>query len=139
VLHQAINMSNTQATVILAFDFGLSHIGVAVGQSITATASPLTTLKADRGTPEWAALGRLISEWKPHRLIVGLPLNMDDSESEMSARARKFANRLEGRFGVQTCLVDERLTTFEAQLEDALDPHSGAACLIAQSWLAGSG
>ncbi len=119
----------------MAFDFGMLHIGLAVGQTVTATATPLTTLKAKNGSPRWQDLAALIAEWQPDLLIVGLPLNMDDSESEMSGRARKFADRLRGRFGLPVELVDERLTSFEARIGEATDLHTGAACLIAQSWL----
>ena len=79
---------------VLAFDFGLRHIGVAVGQSVTKTASPLTTLNANQGTPKWSEVSTVIEEWQPATLLVGLPLNMDDSESEMSGLARAFADKL---------------------------------------------
>ncbi|MET0380217.1 MAG: Holliday junction resolvase RuvX [Spongiibacteraceae bacterium] len=102
---------------IVAFDFGTSFIGVAVGQSITGTATPLPALKARDGIPDWAQIEKLIAEWKPQRLLIGLPLNMDGSESEMSARAKKFANRLHGRFGLPCELQDERLSSFEARGE----------------------
>ncbi|HEY5717466.1 MAG TPA: Holliday junction resolvase RuvX, partial [Motiliproteus sp.] len=79
----------------LAFDFGTTRIGVAVGQAITATASPLPWIKAKDGVPDWSQLERLVREWQPDALVVGLPLNMDGSLCEMSHRARKFANRLQ--------------------------------------------
>jgi putative Holliday junction resolvase len=120
---------------VLAFDFGLRNIGVAVGQSITRTASPLITIKASNGTPNWDDLTALINEWQPTTLAVGLPLNMDDSESEMSGLARKFAKRLGRRFGLSVELVDERLTTFAAQRMDPDRAHEVAAVLIAQTWL----
>ena len=130
-------MSDTQT--VLAFDFGLNYIGVAVGQSITGTANPVTTLKARNGKPDWRQVDALISEWSPHRLLVGLPLNMDDTESDMSERARAFANRLAERTGIQATLVDERLTSFEAASDDhraaGADSHAIAAQLIAQTWL----
>ena len=102
---------------LLAFDYGTSHIGVAVGQSITGTATPLPSLKARDGIPDWTQIEKLLAEWKPQRLLVGLPLNMDGSESEMSVRAQKFANRLHGRFGLQVETWDERLSSFEARGE----------------------
>jgi putative Holliday junction resolvase len=120
---------------VLAFDFGLKHIGVAVGQAVTRTASPLTTIAAREGTPDWSEVERLILEWQPSVLVVGLPLNMDDSESEMSLKARGFAERMGRRFGVPTELVDERLTSFAAR-ETGIDrPHEAAATMIAESWL----
>jgi putative Holliday junction resolvase len=102
---------------LLAFDYGTKNIGVATGQTITHSASSLPPLKAKDGVPDWAQLEKLLQEWKPDLVLVGLPLNMDDSESELSARARKFANRLHGRFGVKVEMVDERLSSFEAKGE----------------------
>jgi putative Holliday junction resolvase len=102
---------------LLAFDYGTKNIGVATGQTITSSANSLTPLKAKDGIPDWTHIEKLIQEWKPDLVLVGLPLNMDDSESELSARARKFANRLHGRFGVQIEMIDERLTSFEAKGE----------------------
>ena len=102
---------------LLAFDYGTKNIGVATGQTITSSASSLPSLKAKDGIPDWAHIEKLINEWKPDLVLVGLPLNMDDSESELSARARKFANRIHGRFGAKVEMVDERLSSFEAKGE----------------------
>ena len=102
---------------ILAFDYGLRTIGVAVGQTLTRTASPLNGLKANDGIPNWDQIQQLLNEWQPDLCIVGLPLNMDGSRSEMCARADKFARRLHGRFGVPVETMDERLSTFEAKGE----------------------
>ena len=100
---------------ILTFDYGTKSIGVAVGQELTGTASLLSALKAQDGTPDWTQLEKLISEWKPQLLLVGLPLNMDGTEQPFTVRTRKFANRLHGRFGLPVELHDERLTTTEAR------------------------
>lgn len=100
---------------LLAFDFGTKSIGVAIGQRITCTARPLTALKANDGTPDWEQIGRLLKEWQPEAVVVGLPLNMDGTEQLLTARARNFANRLHGRFGVKIMLQDERLSTVEAR------------------------
>ncbi|HLR17230.1 MAG TPA: Holliday junction resolvase RuvX [Alcanivoracaceae bacterium] len=100
---------------VLSFDFGANKIGVAVGQSLTGTASPLAALSAKDGQPNWQQVQQLIEEWEPQYLIVGLPLNMDGSTSESSRRARRFAGRLQGRFGVPVRLIDERLSTREAR------------------------
>lgn len=100
---------------LLAFDFGTGQIGVAVGQTITHTANPLAVLKARDGIPNWEEIATLLEEWRPDLLLVGLPLNMDGSESDFCARARKFARRLHGRFGLPVSMVDERLTTFAAK------------------------
>ena len=100
---------------LLAFDFGTKSIGVAIGQRITGTARPLTALKAQNGTPDWNLIERLLKEWQPDVVIVGLPLNMDGTEQPLTQRARKFANRIHGRFGVVVDLQDERLTTTDAR------------------------
>lgn len=102
---------------LLAFDYGTKNIGVASGQTITSSANSLPGLKAKDGVPDWTHIEKLMQEWKPDLVLVGLPLNMDDSESELSARARKFGNRLHGRFGVKVEMVDERLSSFEAKGE----------------------
>ena len=132
---------------LLAFDFGLKQIGVAYGQTLTKNASALTILKAQNGTPQWPEIDALITQWKPNLVLVGLPLNMDDTESELSARARKFARRLEGRFNIKVEMVDERLTSQESKsiirgnskrgsgTEDLTKIDHIAAALILQSWL----
>lgn len=102
---------------LLAFDYGTKNIGIASGQMITRSANALPSLKAKEGIPDWLQVEKVLKEWAPDLVLVGLPLNMDDSESELSARARKFANRLHGRFGIQVEMVDERLTSFEAKGE----------------------
>jgi len=102
---------------LLAFDYGLKNIGVASGQTETGIATARAPLKARDGIPNWDQLAALLEDWRPELVLVGLPLNMDGSESELSTRARKFARRLEGRFGLKTELVDERLSSFEAKGE----------------------
>lgn len=121
--------------LVLAFDFGLKHIGIAVGQTVTRSASPLTTVTARDGRPDWRQVGELIEEWQPDLLIVGLPLNMDDSESEMSEKARAFASKLHARTSLEVILVDERLSSFEAKQLDNDNNHALAARLIAETWL----
>src|SRR5690606_25271811 len=102
---------------LLAFDYGTRHMGYGPGPPRSASARELKGLKARDGVPEWSEIDKLLKEWQPDLLLVGLPLNMDDSESELSVRARKFANRLHGRFGLPVELVDERLSSFEAKGE----------------------
>ncbi|HGJ5855372.1 Holliday junction resolvase RuvX [Arsenophonus nasoniae] len=102
---------------IIAFDFGTLSIGIAIGQEITATARPLTALKAKDGKPNWLEIEKILQEWQPELAIVGLPLNMDGTEQPISNQARKFANRLHGRFGIKVTLHDERLTTIEARAQ----------------------
>ena len=130
----------------MAFDYGTRQIGVAVGQTLTGSAEPLTNLRARDGVPDWDQLARLIREWEPSVLVVGLPLNMDGSASDMSERAARFARRLNGRFQLPVETVDERLSTFEAKqhLKDHGRTPSGyredpvdslAAALLLQTWL----
>jgi len=101
---------------VLAFDFGLRRIGVAVGQNLTKTAKPLALLKAQDGAPKWPEVKQLISDWQPQLLVVGLPVHMDGSEQELTRLARRFGNRLNGRFHLPVEWVDERLTSYEAEL-----------------------
>lgn len=100
---------------VLGFDFGTQSMGVAVGQTLTGTARPLLALKARDGVPDWLQIEKIIKAWQPDYLVVGLPLNMDGSEQPLTARVRKFANRLHGRFGLKVELQDERLSTIEAR------------------------
>ena len=99
----------------IAFDFGTSRIGLASGQSITATATPLPPIKANDGKPDWDALDKTIAEWQPEALVIGIPLHADGTISEMAYRARKFANRLHERYKTPCFLMDERLSTAEAK------------------------
>ncbi len=99
----------------LAFDYGAKQIGVAVGGGHSGLAESLTNVQVGRGGPDWAHISRLIAEWRPEALVVGLPLNMDDSENAMTAAARKFGNRLQGRYNLPVHMVDERLTSVDAK------------------------
>lgn len=101
--------------LVMAFDFGSRRIGVAVGQELVGKATPLSPLTARDGIPDWRKVTDVILEWRPDVFVVGLPLNMDDSESEMSRRARKFGNRLYGRYARPIEFVDERGSTREAK------------------------
>ena len=133
----------------LAFDFGTRSIGLAFGQSLTGSARELAPLPAKDGKPEWDRVQQLIDEWKPKVLLVGLPLNMDGSESEFGARARKFGQRLHGRSGLPVEYVDERLSTRAAKEEAASRGHKGnyardpvdsiAARIILEDWLRARG
>ena len=102
---------------LLAFDFGTRRIGVASGQEMLGTGQPLAMLPARDGIPDWQQIEALLAEWQPDIVLVGLPLNMDDTENEMCARARKFGKRLHGRYHVTVEMVDERLTSYEAKGE----------------------
>jgi putative pre-16S rRNA nuclease len=130
----------------ICFDFGTKRIGVALGNDLTETARELKPIKAKDGIPNWQEVESLINTWQPKALVVGLPLNMDGSESDMSLRAKKFANRLHGRFHLNVALQDERLSSFEAKgmvLNDSGAQNFGdysvdgiAACLVLESWFA---
>lgn len=131
---------------VLGFDFGLKRIGMAVGQSVTGSASPLGVAAMRGGEPDWEAIGRLVAEWRPAALVVGLPYNMDLSEQEMTGHARRFAEGLAQRFPLPVHTVDERLSSreAEAQLKERRqqgrrritreDIDGAAACVILESW-----
>lgn len=110
----------------IAFDYGTRSIGAASGQAITRTASELPPLKAENGIPRWQEIQALLERWQPDLVLVGLPLNMDGTESELATRARKFANRIHGRFGYPVELYDERLSTREAKQEARERGHRGS-------------
>jgi len=107
-------MPDTSRT-LLGFDYGKKRIGVAVGQEITATAQPLETVHMVQDKPDWAHITRLLAQWKPDLLIIGEPKNMDSTENDMTRAARRFANQLNGRYNLPIELVDERLTSMEAE------------------------
>lgn len=131
--------------VLLGFDYGTKRIGVAVGQSLTGTARALETVAVRRGRPDWEVIARLLETWRPNRLVVGLPLNMDGGEQALSVAARRFCRQLEGRFHLPVDTMDERLSTFEARQRIATgeDPGEGldamAAQVILESWLVQTG
>ncbi len=135
-------------STVLGFDFGMKHIGVAVGQSITHSATPLKTLPAFDGIPDWNAIQSLIDEWHPTALIVGLPLTMDGSEQAISFAARRFMNRLKERFCLSVFEVDERLSSWAAKDQMGANVartakkrraardkvHAVAAALLIEQW-----
>ncbi len=94
--------------VYIGFDFGYKRIGVAVGQKLTGSASPLSTLNAKLGIPNWDCIQQLLNEWKPMAFIVGLPTAIDDKKLYTTAAAKKFASELSNRFTLPVYLVDER-------------------------------
>ncbi|MFY0663652.1 MAG: Holliday junction resolvase RuvX [Natronospirillum sp.] len=132
-----------QALNFLVFDYGIKRMGVAAGQTVTGTARPLNPMAMQNGHPDWNAIEVLLGEWKPAGVIVGLPLNMDGSASDMTRRADKFRKRLHGRFALPALAWDERLTSDAIKrIERArgvtdFGQHSvdsQAAALIFQSW-----
>lgn len=130
--------------LIMAFDFGTQKMGIAVGQSVIQSANPLPLFPMKDGIPLWENLLKIVQQWQPDCFLVGLPLNMDDSESELSTRARKFARRLRHQTHITTWMVDERLTTRAARDELSqyqarggqrkLAADSIAAALLIESW-----
>lgn len=133
-------------TSVMGFDFGTKVIGVAIGQAVTRTASALALLPARDGVPDWVQVEKLVREWQPDAFVVGIPLNMDGTETLLAPRARKFGNRLTGRFGKPWFPADERLSTREAW--ETLESNRGqrisgdqrvdavAAALVLTAWLA---
>lgn len=117
-------MTRTSAGHWLGFDFGLGWIGVAAGQTVTATATALSPLRARDGIPDWRDIDALVEEWHPAGFVVGIPYNMDGSDSEMVARANKFRKRLHGRYGLPAEGVDERLSSRAAREELGARGHS---------------
>ncbi len=105
------------STNLLSFDYGEKTIGVAVGNSNTGQAHPLTTVRVIRGRVDWQAISSLIDEWEPVALVVGLPLNMEGGDNPVTPKARKFGNRLNGRYNLPVHMVDERLTTRDARTQ----------------------
>lgn len=130
---------------VMGFDFGLRHIGVAVGDGVSGTAQLLPSLSAKGGTPNWDEIRTHIQHWKPNQLLVGIPLNMDGSTQPMTGHAKGFLRALEKRFDLPVSGVDERLTTVEAKSQlfeeygskglqkDLIDSFS--AKLIIEQWL----
>lgn len=119
----ALMPSSIQGT-LLAFDFGTRRIGVAVGNTVTGTARPLTTVDEEKNERRFALIAALLAEWQPAALVVGLPCNDDGTPHELTQLCRRFANRLKGRFNLPVLLVDERYTSAAASSElDAAGVH----------------
>ena len=132
---------------IIAFDFGYRRIGVAVGQTLTGSATPLAVVPV-ASKPDWQAITDIIKEWKPAAIVVGLPLAEEGGETDMSKGARRFGRQLHGRYGIQVLYEDERLTSFgaeerfvdarargEMRKKDAAFKDAIAAQIILETWL----
>lgn len=119
------------AETIFAFDFGVKRIGVAMGNTMIRQANPVKVISAIDNAARFAAIGALIAEWTPARLVVGLPMHPDGAEHEMTARCRRFANQLHGRFGVPVELVDERYSSavIAAKRGEVIDDRAAAIIL----------
>ncbi len=125
---------------LLGFDFGTQRIGIAVGQSITGTATALCTINSSHGKPDWDRITELIEHWRPDALVVGLPLHDDGSYSDISKAARKFAQQLEGRYRLPVHSMDERLSSHAARQHmkrtaGKQEVDAVAAMIILQNWL----
>lgn len=141
-------MSAPGERTLLGFDYGSRKIGVAVAQELTGSARALTTLACPRERPDWDAIARLIEEWRPDALVIGVPYHMHGGEHQVTAAARRFGRQLHGRFALPVFEVDERLTSNDARREIAGERAAGergrtrrgdvdqaAARLILQDWL----
>ena len=137
---------NTDAVrSVLGFDFGLKRIGLATGQTITGTASPLVTLQAVNQSPDWKGIEAHIRQWNPDALIVGIPFLLDGGETDITRAARNFSRELERRFKLPVYTIDESLSSYEAeqQLSQTIkiaehnkhEIDKMAAAIIVQSWL----
>jgi putative Holliday junction resolvase len=134
--------------LVLAFDFGRKRIGAACGDTVSRTAAPLQAVPAGPGGPRWEAIDSLMRDWQPAVVVVGLPYNVDDSESGMTGAARGFAAEIAKRYAVQVALIDERYSSLEAEsrLQSAresglrrrrvakADVDAAAACVILERW-----
>ncbi len=136
------------ARTLMAFDFGRQRIGIAIGQEITHSSNPLTTLNAINNKPDWDGISKLIQEWQPDALVVGIPLHLDGSEQEISQAARRFGRQLHGRYRLPLFETDERLSSREAEEQIKQQRKNGtrgrsqkgdidkiAASVILQRWL----
>lgn len=134
----------------MAFDYGAARTGIAVGETLTGSARPLQTMPCQQGQPDWPALDRLIKEWRPHALVVGLPMALDGSRTPTTRAARRFARSLEERYGLPLFLHDERLSSREAEGRFLNARQQGqarrrqghqldamAASVILESWMLG--
>jgi len=105
----------SRCRTLLGFDYGKKRIGIAVGQELTASSSPLDTIYTSNNDVDWETIGKYIDEWQAEGLVVGIPFNMDGSEHDMTHSARRFANLLEERYHLPVYTVDERLSSIEAE------------------------
>ena len=133
-----------ESEMVMAFDFGEKRIGVAIGETLLASARALTTIEAETNEQKFAAIGKLLDEWQPARLIVGRPAHADrDEPHEFAARCERFARQLAGRFHLPVELADERYSSAVAEAQLAGDKRNNktrldaaAAAVILQAWFA---
>jgi putative Holliday junction resolvase len=130
----AAPMRRRSALSFLAFDFGTRRVGVAVGNSMLKQAQPLTTVTS-MGDARMEKIARLVQQWEPDALIVGVPTHPDGAPHDNTRRAKAFARQLQGRFRLPVHEVDERYTTVEAMAQGATDVDAAAAALILEQFL----
>lgn len=121
-------------STVIAFDFGLKRIGVAVGNTLLKQATPLALIEQPTNDGKFKAIGALLDAWQPAAVVVGLPLHPDGAEHEMSVRCRRFANQIHGRYGLPAVLVDERYTSAVLVQQRGQHVDSQAAALILQQY-----
>jgi putative Holliday junction resolvase len=137
---------------VIGFDFGLKRIGIAIGNTITGIATPNCTLESQNQQPDWDKITVLIREWRPDKLVVGMPYHIDHSENEMTKAAQRFANRLQGRYQLPVETVAEQLSSREAEQRLKQTRQQGrkqkikkteidrlAAAIILESWMQENG
>ena len=136
-------MNNSFPKVVMAFDFGLKHIGIAIGQEITRTASTFYSINATEGHPDWTELDKIITEWKPNLFVVGDPFNMDGTRSKIQDLSDNFSSALNKRYDINIEKTDERLSSREAKerlenlqigTRDSTNKHSISAQVILEDW-----
>lgn len=136
-------MSLSEPRIVMAFDFGIKHIGIAIGQEITKTASTFYSIKALEGQPDWNELDDIIHEWKPDLIVVGDPYNMDGSRSKIQDMSDRFSDALYRRYQIQLEKTDERLSSREANerlqnldigTKSSSNKHSISAQVILEDW-----
>ncbi|WLI88389.1 Holliday junction resolvase RuvX [Massilia sp. R2A-15] len=120
--------------IVFGFDFGIKRIGIAMGNTLTGQAQPLSVVKAIDNATRFAQIGALVAEWKPARLVVGEPRHPDGAEHEMTLRCRRFANQLHGRFNLPVELVDERYSSAVIQAKRGEVIDAKAAAIILQQY-----
>ena len=123
--------------VIIGFDFGLRRIGVAIGQTVTQTASPETIVNSKDGKPDWEHISKLFEQWQPVAIVVGLPMRLDGSEQALTQPARKFGQRLNGRYQRPVFYIEEQLSSVEAEHRGLKQKHidDHAAQILLENWL----
>jgi putative Holliday junction resolvase len=138
-------MTKPDVRSVMGFDFGLKRIGLATGQTLTGTATPLITLHAVNHKPDWDSIASQIEQWQPDVLIVGIPYQLDGGESDITRAARNFSTQLEQRFSLPVYTIDESLSSYAAEQQlkkvkkiakhNKYEVDKMAAAMIVQSWL----